>query len=75
MNKYIRTIFIVILAIVSYISAYGKSGTSDISKLLDDVSEYLDEKPDSAWAVLNSLKISESGDEGAEAFYAIFAKE
>ena len=71
MNKYIRTIFIVILAIVSYISAYGKSGTSDISKLLDDVSEYLDEKPDSAWAVLNSLKISESGDEGAEAFYAI----
>ena len=71
MNKYIRTIFIVILAIVSYISAYGKSGTSDIRKLLDDVSEYIDEKPDSAWAVLNSLKISESGDEAAEAFYAI----
>ena len=71
MNKYIRTIFIVILTIVSYISAYGKSGTSDIRKLLDDVNEYLDEKPDSAWAVLNSLKISESGDEAAEAFFAI----
>ena len=43
----------------------------EIRKLLDDVNEYLDEKPDSAWAVLNSLKISGSGDEAAEAFYAI----
>ena len=71
MNKYIRTILMVVLTIISYISVYGKSSTSDIRKLLDDVNEYLDEKPDSAWAVLNSLKISESGDEAAEAFYAI----
>lgn len=61
----------VALTIISYISVYGESSTSDIRKLLDDVNEYLDEKPDSAWAVLNSLKISESGDEAAEAFYAI----
>ena len=71
MNKYIRTILMVVLTIISYISVYGESSTSDIRKLLDGVNEYLDENPDSAWAVLNSLKISESGDEAAEAFYAI----
>ena len=71
MNKYIRTILIVVLTIISYSSAYGESGTSEIRKLLDDVSEYLNEKPDSAWTVLNSLEISESEDEDAEAFYAI----
>lgn len=70
-NKYIRTILIVVFTIISYSSAYGESGTSEIHKLLDDVNEYLGEKPDSAWTILNSLEISEFGDEDAEAFYAI----
>ena len=63
MNKYIRTILMVVLTIISYISVYGESSTSEIRKLLDDVSEYLNEKPDSAWTVLSSLEISESEDE------------
>lgn len=62
---------IVVLTIISYISAYGKSGTSKIHKLLDDVNEYLAEKPDSAFAVLNALEIPESEDESTVAFYAI----
>jgi len=71
MNNYIRTILAVALIVISYITAYCETGKSDVHKILDEVYEYLDEKPDSAWAVLNSLKISESGDEAAEAFYAI----
>ena len=71
MNKHIRTILIVVLAIISYISAYGKSDTSDIHKLLDDVNEYLNEKPDSAWTILNSLDIPESEDGDTKAFFAI----
>ena len=71
MNNYIRTILAVALVVISYITAYCETGKSDVHKILDEVNEYLDEKPDSAWAVLNSLKISESGDEAAEAFYAI----
>ena len=71
MNNYIRTILAVALIVISYITAYCETGKSDVHKILDEVNEYLNEKPDSAWAVLNSLKISESGDEAAEAFYAI----
>ena len=70
-NKYIRAILIVALTIISYISAYGESGTSEIRMLLDDVNEYLGEKPDSAFAVLKTLEISESEDGDTEAFYAI----
>lgn len=62
---------IVVLSAISYISAYGESGTSKIRKLLDDVNEYLAEKPDSAFSVLNALEIPESEDESTMAFYAI----
>ena len=71
MNKHIRTILIVVLTIISYISAYGESGTSELRKLLDDVNECLNEKPDSAFAVLNALEIPESEDGETMAFYAI----
>lgn len=71
MNKYIRTILMVVLTIISYISVYGESSTSEIRKLLDDVNEYLAEKPDSAFSVLNALEIPESEDESTMAFYAI----
>lgn len=70
-NKYIRTILMVVLTIISYISAYGESGTSEIRKLLDNVNEYLAEKPDSAFSVLNALEIPESEAESTMAFYAI----
>lgn len=71
MNKYIRTILMVVLTIISYISVYGESSTSEIRKLLDDVDEYLAEKPDSAFSVLNALEIPESEDGETMAFYAI----
>ena len=61
----------VVLTIISYISVYGESSTSEIRKLLDDVNEYLAEKPDSAFSVLNALEIPESEDESTMAFYAI----
>ena len=61
----------VVLTIISYISVYGESGTSEIRKLLDDVNEYLAEKPDSAFSVLNALEIPESEDGETMAFYAI----
>lgn len=61
----------VVLTIISYISAYGESSTSEIRKLLDDVNEYLADKPDSAFSVLNALGIPESEDESTMAFYAI----
>ena len=72
MNKHIRTILIVVLTIISYISAYGESGTSELRKLLDDVNECLNEKPDSAFAVLNALEIPESEDGETMAFYASY---
>ena len=61
----------VVLTIISYISVYGESSTSEIRKLLDDVNEYLAEKPDSAFSVLNALEIPESEDGETMAFYAI----
>lgn len=61
----------VVLTIISYISVYGESSKSEIRKLLDDVNEYLADKPDSAFSVLNALEIPESEDDSTMAFYAI----
>ena len=70
MNNYKRTILAVAL-IVIYITAYCETGKSEIRKVLDEVNEYLNEKPDSAFAVLNALEISESEDGETQALYAI----
>ena len=66
-----RTILVIILTIISYISVYGEAGTSEVRKVLDDVNEYLNEKPDSAFAVLKSMEIPESEDGETQALYAI----
>ena len=50
----------VAIIVISYITAYCETGKSDVHKILDEVNEYLNEKPDSAFAVLNTLDISES---------------
>ena len=71
MNKYIRTILTVVLTIISCISVFAETGTSGIQKLLDDVNEYLNEKPDSAYAVLRSIEIPESENGETKALYAI----
>ena len=71
MNNYIRTILAVALIVISYITAYCETGKSDVHKILDEVNEYLNEKPDSAFAVLNALEISESEDGETQALYAI----
>ena len=71
MNNYIRTILAVALIVISYITAYCETGKSEIRKVLDEVNEYLNEKPDSAFAVLNALDISESEDGETQALYAI----
>lgn len=71
MNNYIRTILAVALVVISYITAYCETGKSEIRKVLDEVNEYLNEKPDSAFAVLNALDISESEDGETQALYAI----
>lgn len=71
MNNYIRTILAVALIVISYITAYCETGKSDVHKILDEVNEYLNEKPDSAFAVLNALDISESEDGETQALYAI----
>ena len=62
MNNYIRTILAVALIVISYITAYCETGKSEIRKVLDEVNEYLNEKPDSAYAVLNTLDVSEAED-------------
>ena len=71
MNKYIRTILAVVLTVTSYITAYCETDKSEIRRVLDDVNEYLNEKPDSAFAVLNALEITESEDGETQALYAI----
>lgn len=71
MNNYIRTILAVALIVISYITAYCETCKSDVHKILDEVNEYLNEKPDSAFAVLNALDISESEDGETQALYAI----
>lgn len=71
MNNYIRIILTVALIVISYITAYCETGKSDVHKILDEVNEYLNEKPDSAFAVLNTLDISESEDGETQALYAI----
>lgn len=71
MNNYIRTILAVALIVISYITAYCETGKSDVHKILDEVNEYLNEKPDSALAVLNTLNVSEAEDGETQALYAI----
>ena len=71
MNNYIRTILAVALIVISYITAYCETDKSEIRKVLDEVNEYLNEKPDSAFAVLNALDVSESEDGETQALYAI----
>ena len=71
MNKYIRIIFAVVFTFISYTFVYGESNKSEVRKILDDVNEYLNDKPDSAFTVLNSLEIPKSEDESTMAFYAI----
>lgn len=71
MNNYIRTILAVALVVISYITAYCETGKSEIRKVLDEVNEYLNEKPDSALAVLNTLNVSEAEDGETQALYAI----
>ena len=71
MNNYIRTILAVALIVISYITAYCETGKSEIRKVLDEVNEYLNEKPDSAFAVLNTLNVSEAEDGETQALYAI----
>lgn len=71
MNNYIRTILAVALVVISYITAYCETGKSEIRKVIDEVNEYLNEKPDSALAVLNTLNVSEAEDGETQALYAI----
>ena len=71
MNNYIRTILAVALVVISYITAYCETGKSNVRKILDEVNECLNEKPDSAFSVLRALEIPESEDDDTEAFYAI----
>lgn len=71
MNKYIWTILAVVLTTISYITAYCETGTSEIRSVLDEVDKFLNEKPDSAFAVLKTLEIPESEDEDTKSLYAI----
>ena len=69
MNNYIRTILAVALIVISYITAYCETDKSDVHKILDEVNEYLKEKPDSAFRVLKALEIPD--DEETMAEYSI----
>ena len=69
MNNYIRTILAVAIIVISYITAYCETDKSDVHKILDEVNQYLKEKPDSAFRVLKALEIPE--DEETMAEYSI----
>lgn len=45
MNKYIRTILVVVLITISYIFAYGESNTNDVRNVLTELKEVIKENP------------------------------
>lgn len=66
MNKYIRTILVVVLITISYIFAYGESNTNDVRNVLTELKEVIKENPDSTYAILRAMEIPQDEETLAE---------
>lgn len=70
MKQFIKKITILFLTLFSF-TIYATSQYRENRRLLTDVQDYINEKPDSAIVVLKSYRGLASQDEGTEALYAM----
>lgn len=66
MNKYIRTILVIVLITISYIFAYAESNKNDVRKVLTELKEVIKENPDSTYAILRAMEIPQGEETLAE---------
>ena len=70
MKQFIKKITILFLILFSF-TTYATSQYRETHRLLTEVQDYINEKPDSAIVVLKSYRGLASQDEGTEALYAM----
>lgn len=70
MKQFIKKITILFLILFSF-TTYATSQYRETHRLLTEVLDYINEKPDSAIVVLKSYRGLASQDEGTEALYAM----